>query len=91
MNGPRASVGLRHLELLQPRGYHLGEAPRSGPAPVEAPDERAVHEHVVALGDPLQGALADVAMPRGDRQGEALPASGTESRISVSPDTVKGA
>jgi hypothetical protein len=39
-----------------------------GSAPVEATDELAVHQHVVALGDGLQDALAHVLVP--DRDGE---------------------
>jgi hypothetical protein len=60
--------------------------------PVGPPDERAVHEHGVTLGDPVDGARADRGMPGRDRQGRRrLPASGTESRSSVtsSPDGIR--
>ena len=51
-----------------------------------------MHEHGVTLGDPVDGARADRGVPRRDRQGRRrLPASGTESRSSVtsSPDGIR--
>ena len=87
------SVGLLdRLQLLDAGGDHLGEAASPGSAPVEATDELAVHQDVVALGDRLSTrlptSLCQTAMGRGRRR---FPASGTESRSSVSPDSLKGA
>jgi hypothetical protein len=87
--GPdRSRSGL--FELLDPRGHHLRQAPGSGSAPIEPSDEMPVHEHGVALGDPVDGARADRGVPRRDRR-RRLPASGTESRSSVtsSPDGIR--
>ncbi len=51
-----------------------------------------MHQHAIALGDRLECAGTDRGVPRRDREGEeALAASGTESRSSVtsSPDGIR--
>jgi hypothetical protein len=59
-------------------------------APVEAADELPMHEDAIALGDPVQRVRSDRGVARGDREARRrLPASGTESRSSVSPHIVK--
>src|SRR5215211_2623386 len=67
---PSPSGGGGRLELLDAAGHDLREAPSPRSAPVEPPDELAVHEHGIALRDALDRASADRRMPRGDRQGK---------------------
>jgi hypothetical protein len=57
------------FELLDSRGHHLRQAPCPGSAPEEPPDELSVHEHGVALGDPVDGARPDRGVPALDRIG----------------------